>query len=286
MIRELRTGRWSCVVDSEIGGSIRSLRLGGRDVLRPAPERSCDVLELASFPLAPFANRIEAATIVIEGKRFALSPDTIALPHAIHGQGWRRAWSVDADDSGSITLGYRHSGDEMWPWPYALSQKLSLEPDGLSVAFVVRNLDQARPMPFGSGLHPYFVRAGHCAVEAQAGATWTSDPDGLARERVESDLFRSGRPVSVDELEGVDAFFETDRAIVHLDGLSIALSGDAMAGMQVYVPAGETYFCVEPVSHRPNAFASLPSTSPYLLHPGETATHGWTLRALPREIKS
>jgi galactose mutarotase-like enzyme len=47
----------------------------------------------------------------------------------------------------------------------------------------------------------------------------------------------------------------------------------------VYVPKGQDFFCVEPVSHRPNAFAG--NAEQYAIEPGETRRLSMQLTLIP-----
>ena len=84
-------------------------------------------------------------------------------PHAIHGVGWQRVWTVAAVGSTRATLTLRHDavGEQArsWPFAFAAEQRFTLTPDALLVELAVRNLHPS-PAPAGLGLHPYFPRDG------------------------------------------------------------------------------------------------------------------------------
>ena len=66
-------GTLSLGIRPEIGGSISHFRQGAADILRPAPPDSRQPLDMACFPLVPFANRIA-------GGRFRFENHDVALP--------------------------------------------------------------------------------------------------------------------------------------------------------------------------------------------------------------
>jgi aldose 1-epimerase len=144
------------------------------------------------------------------------------------------------------------------------------------------------PLPFGLGLHPWFVRTPGVRLRAAARGIWQVSHDLLpiAHEPVPPDLdFAQGRPLpdrSVDNsLTGWDGSAEIawDDA-----GVRLAVSTTpALEYFQLYAPAGRDYFCFEPISHPANAFnLPMPHTGAGLtvLESGQTTAIGVTFRVV------
>ena len=111
-------GDSECVLLPQIGGSIGRWRVGTQDMLRHARQDD-NILSVSSFPLIPFSNRIANAQFEWNGNVIALPPSDLAAPHAHHGLGWQRKWTV-AERSGDMALlRLDHTGDKDWPWPFA-----------------------------------------------------------------------------------------------------------------------------------------------------------------------
>jgi len=110
-------------------------------------------------------------------------------------------------------------------------------------------------MPVGTGIHPYFIRMPGSAVAINSTTVWSNDESGLAIELAHDGRFYDGAMVPVARLEGCDNFFPSigDALIATPDGV-VRLQGSDTAGFHIYAPAEENFFCVEPVSHAPNAF--------------------------------
>ena len=90
-----------------IGGAWTSLAWRGQPVLRETPEAAItdgNVRLAACYPLVPYSNRIAGARLRHAGRDYALAHNFGDQPHAIHGVGWQRAWSVVAATEDRATL--------------------------------------------------------------------------------------------------------------------------------------------------------------------------------------
>lgn len=259
----------------ETGGSVVAWRWRGEDVLRAGPAGG-GPLELAGFAMAPFCGRITEGRFRFEGEEVRLPANFPPEPHAIHGQAWQGAWDVAEVSAGTAHLKYSHAGD-IWPWPYRAEQRLRLLQAGLRVDLSVTNLSD-RAMPAGLGWHPYFARAGGARLHADVGAIWrdcggqiaaAEDTPGAEEKLVE--------PRAVDDLDLDDCFtagsegawieWPERRLRVHVR------PGEVFGFLVVYTPPGEAFFCVEPLSHVPNAVNNprpAEETGLTRLPPGET----------------
>ena len=252
-----------CTLDPDLGGSLLSLSVDSFELLRPAPSEPRDVLDGACFPLVPFANRIADGTMNFRGRRVVLPADPAAAPHAHHGHGWRRRWRLVQVTEETAELEYRHTPDE-WPWAYVTTQRVALVDGGARIDLSITNLSDEH-MPAGLGLHPYFVRHEDDTIETRA-RTIVSSRDGIPTG--EAPVVPGERPVAA--VEGMDNLLldGSGRARLRLGGVRCDLIASGAVGFHVYVPEGENFFCVEPVSHPPNAFAE--NAEQHALAPGDT----------------
>lgn len=250
----LAKGNAVCQLAPASGGSIKALECGGVPVLRR--KDGDHTLDMACFPMLPFANRIAHGRISLNGQDRAIGVDPLSAPHAIHGHGWQRVWSVEEAGPDHATLRLDEATDEAnaWPWPYTAWQTFTLERDCLWVDMTIENRHESEAMPAGFGIHPYFARSPQSTVTASAEVMWFNDPTGLAVHPQESGLF-SGAPVGIEALEGLDNFFVAPDPCIVVGGpeWTVTLSGPG-AGFHVYCPGDEDCFCIEPVSHAPNSF--------------------------------
>lgn len=272
MAREtLQAGGLRLTFDPALGGAITSLTHDDADLLRPTPEGATDVLETACFPLVPYANRIAHGRFTFGGRTAALSRNMAGQAHPLHGDGWRGAWQVAARGKDFATLVFEPEKTE-WPWRYRASQTFRLRPDGLTVELDVTNLDDA-PGPFGLGFHPYFPNSSEARLWAETTGVWEVSPDLLPIREVASTPWLTGAPVRSDRL--IDHCHTGWDSVARIDlarrSLRLTASTD-MDWLHIYAPPDEEFFCVEPVSHAPNALnmADPLANGVWLVGPGRT----------------
>src|SRR5688500_8388776 len=102
---ELQAGRMRCEIEPQLGGCITGLWLGEDPVLRTTPAAQLTTARLSScYALVPFSNRIGHASLVWQGTQHPLVRNNGDEPHAIHGVGWQRPWSVLDEEGASVML--------------------------------------------------------------------------------------------------------------------------------------------------------------------------------------
>lgn len=275
----LGRGNFELDIAPEIGGAISRFEYKDRPVLRPVPQDSINVLEMASFPLVPYANRIAKGAFSVGGKQIQLPLNFGTHPHSLHGHGWQGAWQVEAMARECTRLVFEHAADA-WGWAYSAEQVFMLLEDGLKLTLSLTNRD-AKPMPYSLGLHPYFPRCAGSKVTAAVNAMWLADetmlPTELSPASTLIDL-NAGQKVALAPF--VDNTFTGWRgaAVITQPELGFAVDLKASANapfLHVFIPQGADYFCVEPTSAMPNAInrpEPAAETGAAMLAPGATAT--------------
>ncbi len=270
----LRHGAWEAQVAVR-GGAVAFLTRDELDVLRPTPEGATDPLNFGCFPLVPYANRIDGGRFEFEGREVQLPVLSRFAPHALHGEGWLSDWTLVEQGEDRVVL--RFGGDD-WPWRYEAVQTLSLSNEGLRIDLTLTNRDE-RPMPAGLGLHPYFPRVTDGRLDARTTEVWTGEdivPDRLAPSAEVVDW--TDRPFA--DAPFVDHCFEGWDGEARLsDGAGTTVVRASTDRLHVFVPTGETYVCVEPVTHRPDVFnQAAPGEQGFVvLAPGETLSLWMTI---------
>lgn len=202
--------------------------------------------------MAPFVNRIAGGRFRFGGVDHVVPPDPAGGPHALHGDGWRRPWTVEsvAADTARLSL----TDGAAWPWRRRIEHSLTLTDRSLHVAAEITNTDD-RAMPAGLGWHPTFARRALAGVRLSAGG-FHPTTDDLPRppEALPSDWpFASG--VSAASLAPIDHCLTGWGGVADIvwPDISVRLAAVNCRFLQVYVPTGGDGFCLEPQTSAPNA---------------------------------
>ncbi|MBM6593143.1 aldose epimerase family protein [Microvirga pudoricolor] len=233
----------------EAGRAVSILRSCSDDQLVPhAPS------PVGCFPMAPFANRIDGGIFAFGGRTHRLPVNRPDENVAIHGLSrFERFERISQTDS-SLRLLHRCRHDV---FSYDLVQAIKLDPSGVSVQLTI--LNRGDRMPFGLGLHPYFVREEAASLQFHASSLSQAEERHLPSRFISS---HSGPPFAagalLDGLEDFDGHYagwEPRRVVLERPGAGIRVSlcaTDAFSNLHVYVPPGGDAVCIEPVSHVPN----------------------------------
>lgn len=279
----LNAGDYRLGIEPERGGSIARFDWRDRPLLRPTCGPS--ILDVASFPLSPFSNRIAQGRFSFQGRPVQLAPNLpgTAHPHPLHGFAWLAPWQVIAQGPDHAVIACDYLGGE-WPWPHRTEQHFTLTPAGLDLRLTVENR-AAQPMPAGLGFHPYLPRTATTRLVALHRGEWQTTPDCLPQRLVEQAQpqdWWQGQPVGTREVDTVYTDRQGDLRVEQPDlGLALTISpSENLRHTVIYTPAGADFFCVEPVTHSTDA-VNMADCSDELatLAPGESLSATIRLRA-------
>lgn len=245
----LIAGDMRCDIVPALGGAISGLWLDNIPVMRSMPgPMLTTVYESGCYPLVPFSNRIGDATLQWNGARHALAKNFAPEPHAIHGVGWKRPWTVLEADARFASMSIEHSADTAWPFAFDSSQAFRLKADALELSLSVTNR-AAHPAPLGLGWHPFFIKRARSRIAFQATGRWEMGLDKLPTHRTAS----SGLDGNCAALE-VDNCFDGWDGIVQLrDELLHTRLSSSLHRLVVFTDPRRDFVAVEPVSHVNNA---------------------------------
>jgi len=252
----LERGDWALSVRPEIGAAITRLTRRGQDILRPAPEGAGGPLETGSFPLVPYANRIDRGAFAFAHRDVTLPPTPGFEPHALHGVGWLKPWSVLRRGTDFVDLALSAEASPDWPWVWTASHSFRLDADGLEMTLSITNADR-EPMPAGLGLHPYFVVGPGTVLTAPAPHVWANGADGIPEELIPAaGVMDWSDGATVTEAPFVDnayADWSGQARLVHRDHEMRVTASVNARWLQIYAPHDAGFVCIEPVTHRPDA---------------------------------
>ena len=248
----------------EVGGCITRYCLETKkqtlELLRPATQAGLaakDPLEMASFPLIPFSNRIRNGSFLFQGQEINLPPNFPPEAHTIHGHGWKAPWDVTEVSANRAAIEFRYVPDE-WPFSYLARHIFTLTDSALTVNLQIINTGKLA-MPAGLGMHPYFVRTPQATITTKTEKMWINDSETmpLRLESVpETQWLNQGLFVNQEVLDNLFTGWNRAALISWPEwkaGLRISAS-TPLDFLILFTPPGADYFCVEPVSNVTDAF--------------------------------
>lgn len=298
----LERGDYTAVL-TEVGGGLRVLRHGGRDVVRSYAAQEVRPRYRGAL-LAPWPNRVVDGRYSFGGTPYQLDLSEPGRGHAIHGLvAWARFDLLDSDAS-SVVLGHPIVPRPGYPFCVAVTAHYSLGDDGLTTTVTARNVGD-EPAPYGTGPHPYLQggtgRVDGWSLEVPAASFQEVTPErylprGLAPVSGTDFDFREPRRVGATEVDHAFTDLRPDgdgrvRArVVGDDGRGAECEWDPalLPWVQVHTadlpdPAeSRRGLALEPMTCPPDAFNS--GTDLVVLEPGGEHQVAWTLRAVgPRD---
>jgi aldose 1-epimerase len=246
---ELKAGPLRCELAPELGGSIAGLWLGHLPVLRSTPAAQLQSGRMSGcYPLVPFSNRIGQATLVWQGTQHPLVRNNGDEPHAIHGVGWQRPWSVLDSDERSAMLAYEHAPDAAWPFAFDCSHTFRLGPGSLELTLALTN-HAPQPAPAGLGWHPYILKRARSHLAFHATGRWEMGPDKLPTRRSPS----SGLDADCADLD-VDHCYDGWDGVAQLQDEALRLRiSSSLSRLVAFTNGSRDFVAIEPVSHVNNA---------------------------------
>ena len=255
----IETKNTSLKLCPQFGGCVTDWAVGNHAILRAG--LGSDPRDMGAFPLFPFSGRINNGQFNWQNKVYNLPPNMAPEPHAIHGQGWQADWQFSSSAPHMAHLSYHHKGD-IWPWAYRAEQDFALQDNSLVWTGRLTNLGQ-NPMPAGFGWHPYFPRH-NAHIKADVSGVWLSDetmipkaPEPLgALNQVTEGFTADALPLDFAFVRGASHVDAPVAQIVY-PHYTLNIYADAIFNtLVIFTPKDADFFCIEPVSHAPDAVNS------------------------------
>ncbi|PZO07199.1 MAG: aldose 1-epimerase [Alphaproteobacteria bacterium] len=265
---------WTLEVQPELGASLNRLSWRDHQILRPETASANSPLETGSFPLLPYANRIANGAFAFNDRQIVLPPTLGFEPHALHGLGWQRPWSVLRYGDAFVELGLASQACPDWPWDWSASHRLELGVD-LAISLSITN-ESRGPMPAGLGLHPYFMTVPGTILTVPADEVWTTDgsliPDRLSPPEEVFDWRQGAKVAGAPFVDNAYCSWSGQARLDHPDHTVKVAASSKARWVHIYAPGSGGFVCIEPVTHRPNAHNAPPGEDSGLviLNPGQT----------------
>lgn len=280
----------------EVGGGIRSYRVGDRDVLQPYAEGAmCDGAHGA--PLIPWPNRLGDGRYRFEGADYQVALTEPEKHNAIHGFLRWRPWQPLRQSEGHLVMGATLYPLQGYPFLLEVRIDYRLDDAGLSVTTSATNIGD-HACPYGCGQHPYLSPGSGlidgCELQFAAHTRILTDPERqlpVGTEDVAGTAFDFRSARRIGDLRVDYAFTDLER---DADGRAwVALTGADGRTSEMWVdeayPIIELYTAdtldrtrrrrglgTEPMTCPPNAFQT--GQGVIRLEPGGMVRSTWGVR--------
>jgi aldose 1-epimerase len=284
-------GGYQAVV-SELGGALRALRHGDRDLVASWPE-SGPIPFFSGTMLAPWPNRVVGGVYAFGGRRHRLPVNEPDRGHALHGlvadQEWKCAELLTVEDEhGHVRLTRTIEPVEGYPFRIALEVRHAVSARGLTTTLTAQNVGDS-PAPYGCGPHPWLLAGPDVReyeLELPAARVLLTD-DSLAPTEFAGVAdtpfdFRAAHLIGETAIDHAFTDLTAGRVRVRGPEGGVEISWDAAALPWVQICTGTGLghqgLAVEPMTCPPDAFNS--GTDLIVLQPGDKHEAAWTMAAL------
>lgn len=241
-------------LDPQRGASITAFRFqNGDEIMRTCTDNTHEPRTTACFPLLPTVGRICNASFEWFEKSYRLSPNMLPEPHYIHGEGWlSTAWQIVEQQSEKVTVALQYQTGN-WPFAFTAHLTYTLQNNLLRGEITIKN-NEPLIVPIGIGFHPYFPKTKYSKMITHAQCVMLVDNDGIPTDIVRDDplLLHLNNGTILQQV--LDNCFSqwSQRCVLEQERHTVTLSSHNLPCLHCYVP-DEDCFCIEPVSHFPNA---------------------------------
>lgn len=245
-----------------LGGAVSAFDLKNGEerlpILRRWTGKSENPRAMASNPMVPWFNRISGGGFTFGGTFYPVEPNDPMEPVPLHGDGWFAPWEVVEKKRDRIVLKLRSRA--IPPFDYEATQVMTLEGATFEIKLRLKH-HGVRPVPYGLGHHPWFVRTPDVKLQAKATGMWLEQPPEFPPKTEAAPIppkwdFSTLRPLPDDFIDNGCAGWDGHARIEWSErGIAVDMEADsATRYCHIYsLDKNCPIFCFEPVTHPNNA---------------------------------
>ena len=241
-----------------LGGSLAYLKYKEIDILRPTKPDETETNQTALFPMIPYASFIQDGHFPYLGITRKVEKNSPISKNPMHGDVWRSPLQVETQNEHSIKLTYQHNKNKGYPFSYTAKVEYKLKDDSFEIIETLEN-DSVLPMPFGMGIHPFFVKDPDTQISFNAPKIWYRGDDPILGHPYTAPKnfdFKEAKSVPANGCNmsfgswDSKAFIDYPSKNIHID----ILADNSFRHLVLFSPKGKNFFCLEPVTNTPDAF--------------------------------
>jgi aldose 1-epimerase len=180
-------------VITEVGADLRSYTVDGADVVDGYAEGEMRTVG-RGMPLLPWPNRIEDGRYEFMKQTYQTPLTEPARHNALHGLTQWMSWQGRDQQADRVVMRLTLHPQDGYPFALELAVEYRLTDQGLRVETRATNMGE-RPLPYGTGQHPYFT-----VGTDQIDQAWLRIP-ALLRMEANERLIPTGRLIQVEGTE-------------------------------------------------------------------------------------
>ena len=239
------------------GAALQSFSYKGKDVLRPADQNPQTPQQQSLFLMLPYCSYIKDGHFNYFGISRRVPTNQPGSTYPIHGDAWQAKWTPQKQTETSAVFTYQHTKDNGFPFDYTATVMYTLNKNQLQITLSIYN-PSVLPMPFGMGVHPYFLHPENAKLNFVSSHIWHHKNDPIFdRPYPTPDQWNFSKDQTIKE--------DFDTAFGGWDGIASVCYPDQNIKIDIaaqdifhhiilYAPKGADFFCLEPVSNTPDAF--------------------------------
>ncbi len=252
----LKNEKLSLGILPNCGGSLSFLKYKGKDILRPCDPNENEANNSSLFPMIPYTSFISDGHFPYFGITRTVPTNSSISKYPMHGDVWRSKLKVIKQSESSVELQLVHKKLEGFPYDYTTYVIYTLKENDLLITLKLQN-DTPLPMPYGLGIHPFFKLDKSTMIQYNAQNIWFRGGDPILGHpyAIPPALdFSNARTIPHETIDiSVDNW--DSKATVFYENCTVKIQADeTFTHLILHAPRGKDFFCLEPVSHTPDAF--------------------------------
>lgn len=242
----------------ETGGALSFLKYKKIDLLRPTVPNETEANKTALFPMLPYASFIQNGHFPYFGITRNVEKNSPFSKYPIHGDIWREQLKIKNQSENSITLTYQHEKSKGFPFSYSAEISYAINENVFEITLMLQN-NSILPMPYGMGIHPFFIRNNDVKIQFEAPKIWFRGDDPILGHpyTAPQDLdFRKNKPIPTNS-SNISFGSWTSKATLTYPSKNLSIeiqANNSFRHLILYAPKGKDFFCLEPVTQTPDAF--------------------------------